>query len=874
MTRSADEDTMSGGIENVEIAVVSSSTAHSISAASRRTIALSIALTVTALAVLIQFGFITRSGADPMLSWWMIAVAAITAELMVFDVEFRREVYTFTFSEVVLVLGLLLADPIHLVIGRFVGEAIFLVVRERQTPRKLALNLSAFLAETTVLLSVHRMLGAPTEVADPRTWLVVFVSVAIADFVGFVLVFQVVRWHGAPIALRSILTIGLLTVPVNTSFALVVAILLDHQPWATLLLGGVAAFLVLAYRAYAALRQRFKSLTLLYEFTRLVSGAQRPDAILEAMLGQAKDLLRAERAELWVYEDEATLLRIRVSDEGRSGGVLDGTAAAIIEPWFQSNPGATAISHSNRDAGALAMARLLEAHDCIVAPITESGLIVGLVAVANRLGEVNHFGDGDCTMFATLANHASVALENGRLIDRLHVEADERQHQAMHDALTGLPNRVFFGERLRAELVASESAGTTVAVGLLDLDGFKEINDTLGHQVGDDVLAEVARRLRLGIDADVHVARLGGDEFALLLPRVGARSEVEATGRAIREEISRPIMVDGLRIHVTASIGFAISPDDARDGPTLLQRADVAMYRAKSGLGNGVSFYEATTDDNSPRRLELASGLRGAISEGQLSLLYQPKARLDSGEVVGFEALVRWLHPELGLLMPDEFIPLAERAGSITELTQYVMRVAFAQAGAWRASGRSWSVAVNVSTRNLLDDQFVESVAALLVETGCRPEQVTFEITETSMMSDTKRTIDIMESLADLGIRLSVDDFGTGYSSLMYLQQLPVKEIKIDKLFVRQMRDDPNAEAIVRSVLDLARNLDLHVVGEGVEDRYLWDRLGQLGCTIGQGYFLARPMACTDIDQWVETWDDTCAAERNRTLVGVARSVA
>ncbi len=865
---------MSGGTERDDAATGPSSTAPSSSTASRRTVALAVALTVTSLAVLVQFGFVTRSAADPMLSWWMIAVVAITAEMMVFDVEFRREVYTFTFSEVVLVLGLLLADPIHLVIGRFVGEAMFLIVRERQMPRKLALNLSTFLAETTVLLSIHRMLGAPTDVADPRTWLVGLVSVAVADFVGFVLVFQVVRWHGAPIALRSILTIGLLTVPVNTSFGLVVAILLDHQPWATLLLGGVAAFLVLAYRSYAALRQRFKSLTLLYEFTRLVSGAQRPDAILEAMLTQAKDLLRAERAELWVYEDESTLLRIRVSDEGRSGGVLDGAAAAMIEPWFQSNPGATAIDRSDRDVRAVSMARLLEAHDCIVAPITESGRIVGLVAVANRLGEVNHFGDGDCTMFATLANHASVALENGRLIDRLHVEADERQHQALHDALTGLPNRVFFGERLRAELVASVAGGTAIAVGLLDLDGFKEINDTLGHQVGDDVLAEVARRLRLGIDADVHVARLGGDEFALLLPRVSDRSDVEAAGRAIREEISRPIMVDGLRIHVTASIGFALSPDDALDGPTLLQRADVAMYRAKSGMGNGVSFYEATTDDNSPRRLELASGLRGAISEGQLSLLYQPKARLDTGEVVGFEALVRWLHPELGLLMPDEFIPLAERAGSISELTQYVMRVAFQQAGAWRAAGRSWSVAVNVSTRNLLDDNFVESVAVLLAETGCEPSRVTFEITETSMMSDTKRTIDIMESLADLGIRLSVDDFGTGYSSLMYLQQLPVEEIKIDKLFVRHMRDDPNAEAIVRSVLDLARNLDLHVVGEGVEDRYLWDRLGQLGCTIGQGYFLARPMAGADIDQWVETWDATSAADRNRTLVGVARSVA
>ena len=844
-----------GEIGTGEMTVVAPRAVLTDSAARRRTVGLAVAVVVVAVSSLAHFHLLDGRTAEPILSWWMVAVVAVAAELMAFGVEFRREKYTFTFSEVALVLGLLLADPWHLVLGRLAGEVVFLVVKQRQRPEKLLLNLAAFLAETVVLLGVHRLLGGSVAITRPSTWLIMLVGIAAADLIGFVIVFLVVRWHGAPIAFRSILSIGMLTVPVNTSFALVIGILLSSQPWATMLLAGVGAFLVLAYRSYASLRQRFDSLSLLYEFTRLVSGAQRPDAILEAMLTQAKDLLRAERAELWLHDDNDTLWRVRVSDDGHSGGLLSAGDSLLIRPWFESNPEACTIDTSRATGLAAQMIAVLEAGNCIVAPITESGVVVGLVAVLDRLGDQGSFGESDRTMFATLAHHASVALENGRLIDRLHQAASEREHEATHDSLTGLPNRVLFAQRLRGALVASAGQPVYAAVGLMDLDGFKEINDTLGHQVGDVVLAEVGRRLRLVVDADVHVARLGGDEFSLLFVGARDRATVEASGRRIREEVARPMAIDGMRINVTASVGFALAPDDASDGPTLLQRADIAMYRAKAGLGNGVAFYESTSDENTPRRLQLVSGLRNAISDGQLSLLYQPKADLTTGDVQGFEALVRWRHPELGLLMPDEFIPLAERAGSITELTQFVLKTAFAQAGAWRSSGRRWSVAVNISTRNLLDDDFVESVADLLIATSCDPRLVTFEITETSVMTDTKRTIDVMQGLADIGIRLSVDDFGTGYSSLMYLQQLPVEEVKIDKLFVTQMENDPNAEAIVRSVIDLARNLGLRVVGEGIEDRYLWDRLGQLGCDIGQGYFLARPMPVSDIVPWVQMWE-------------------
>jgi predicted signal transduction protein with EAL and GGDEF domain len=346
------------------------------------------------------------------------------------------------------------------------------------------------------------------------------------------------------------------------------------------------------------------------------------------------------------------------------------------------------------------------------------------------------------------------------------------------------------------------------------------------------------------------VARLGGDEFAVLVADDTDRDSLETLARRIRDEFARPFALEGMRINVSASIGFSLAPEDAADAPTLLQRADVAMYSAKAGTGNGVAFYDAVRDENSPRRLALATELRAAIAHGELSLVFQPKARLDDGVVVGFEALVRWRHPEFGQVFPDEFIPIAERTGSINELTVFVLGRAAEQAVAWSRAGHRWSVAVNIAMRNLLDDDFAAIVRQVLERTGCDPASLTLEITENNVMTDTSRTIEVMERLAGLGVRLSVDDFGTGYSSLSYLQQLPVVELKIDQCFVRDMITDPGADAIVRSVLDLAGNLRLSVVAEGVEDRPTWERLRRLGCTDAQGYHLARPMPAEDIEPW------------------------
>jgi diguanylate cyclase (GGDEF)-like protein len=836
--------------------------------AARRTLALSVALVVASVGTI--FGLhLTRGGPDtPLLSWWSMALLAIAAQVMAFEIEFRRETYIFTFSEVPLVLGLFLTSPAHLILGRLIGEALFLGVRERQKPRKMVLNLSSFVAETTVLLAVHQFMGGDTTVSRPFNWFLALVSVAAADVVGYIVVFRVVRWHGAPITFWSILGFGGLTIPANTSFALVIGILLVEQPWATLLLSGVAAFLLVSYRSYTALRQRFESLSLLYDFTRLVSGAQRPDTVLESILSEAKDLLRADRAEIWLRDESGPSLRLVVDDGGRSSTELDVELIELLDRWFEAEPGASIVVHDTATPTARRLADALHATDCVVAPITESGQVVGLVAVVDRIGEVRRFVESDRTLFATLANHASVALENGRLIDRLHHEAKVREHEALHDALTGLPNRVLLATRLRAELHELSVNGGAVAVGVMDLDGFKDINDTLGHGTGDLVLVEVARRLSYAASESVLVARLGGDEFALIVTRAERREHLEAVARRVLDEVSRPLDVEGIKINIGASIGFALAPDDATDAPTLLQRADVAMYSAKAGSGKGVAFYDALRDENSPRRLALANDLRAAVSEGQLFVVYQPKAALADRHIDGFEALVRWHHPTFGQVFPDEFIPLAERTSVIGELTVFVLGEALAEAARWRQQGHDWSVAVNVAMRNLLDDDFVNVVSRALAASGCPPHKLTLEITETSVMSDTARTIEVLRRLAALGVRLSVDDFGTGYSSLSYLQQLPVEEIKIDQFFVREMATDSSAEAIVRSVLDLARNLNLRVVAEGVEDGVLWERLHDLHCEIAQGYHLARPMLPGDVEEWARLWDATEPAPLPLALTG------
>jgi diguanylate cyclase (GGDEF)-like protein len=748
------------------------------------------------------------------------------------------------------------------VIGRLTGELVFLTVREHQPVRKLAMNLSAFFAETVVLLTVQQALIGEMDALRPVTWLVALVAVIACEVVGFAAVATAVRWHAGSLTFASIMKIGLVTAPANTSLALVICVLLDVQPSAVPLLGGVAVFLLVTYRAYSSLRQRYESLSLLYDFTHLVSGAREPDEVLDAMLSQAKDLLRAERAEFWLFTGTEFCRRYVVDDAGQSSTriPIPTGVAQLLSDDFAVGRDAMLISRDEQSERLRAVLTDLGARDVLLAPIVEGDALIGFVVVANRLSDIYTFVPQDVRMFATLASHAGVALQNGRLIVRLHDQARQREHEALHDPLTGLPNRVLFADRLERRFAEGTGEAGGIAIALMDLDGFKEINDTLGHQSGDRVLIEVGHRLRSAIDESTLVVRLGGDEFALLAAPHTTRSEVEALCRQILTSIAEPMEIDGIRVTMGVSIGLAIAPLDGDDVDTLIKRADVAMYSAKSGRGGGVSFYDPERDENTPRRLALAHELRLAVNAGQLRSVFQPKVSLIDGHITGLECLCRWDHPTLGVIMPDEFIPLADRIGVSGSLTAFMLTAALEHADRWRAAGHDWGVAVNISMHTLLDLELIGMVRRLLERSTVPPGRVTLEITETHVMSDAVRTTRALEELAGLGVRLSVDDFGTGYSSLAYLQKLPVHEVKIDKGFVQKLSTDRGSEAIVRSVIDLARNLDLWVVAEGVEDLGALTRLRDLGCEEAQGYFFAAPMSALEIERFARRRTESLTA--------------
>jgi diguanylate cyclase (GGDEF)-like protein len=772
------------------------------------------------------------------LDWWAIAIISIVVELMAFDLEFRRAVYTFTFSEIPLVLGLFLASPMHLIIGRLVGELIFLTVKSRQPFRKWSLNIASFLGECAVAVVVAQGLSLRhLQIGRPLSWLVTLVAVSAADLLSFVVVALAVRWHGGVLRFRSIVSIGALTAPVNTSLALIAALLFTMQPWATLLLGGIGGFLVLSYRSYAASSRRFESLSLLYDFTKLVTSGQEPDDVVEAMLGQAKDLLGAERAELWLVDESDHHFALVVDDDGRSQRALPRDAEASLQRWFDGSTSARVASTASRDATERSIAAAFAADSCMIAPLTTGGDMIGLVAVVNRLGDAKRFSAQDLPLFDTLAGHASVAIDNGRLVGRLHDQDRQIEHESTHDTLTGLANRALFTESIRAALDAHDNVG----VAIFDLDGFREINDTLGHDAGDRVLVEVGRRIGAAMDSTMSVARLGADEFAVVVTESTGRDHLDIVTHHIRAAMSVPLLVGGVSVNIGSSVGLAVAPHDGRDAASLLSKADIALHEAKSGSGDGVQFYNADTDTNTPRRLAMAHDLRDAIDNGDVWVAYQPKVALASGAVTGFEALARWTHPVHGAIRPDEFISVAERTGAIHPLTEHVLTTAVAQAATWCLDGHPWSVAVNLSMRSLHDPGLVDLVRRVLHVHALAPHRLTLEITESNVMGNPDATIGVLNQLAAVGVRLSVDDFGTGYSSLAYLQRLPVHEMKIDKSFIFSMTRDHASDAIVRSILDLARNMNLFVVAEGIEDRDAWDRLQRLGCSQAQGFYMAKP---------------------------------
>jgi diguanylate cyclase (GGDEF)-like protein len=783
------------------------------------------------------------------LPWWLLAAGFAATEACVLHIQVKREAQTVSISELPLVLGLFFASPVQLLIGRLVGSAAILVFHRRSSVLKTVWNLASVTLQTAVAVAVFRLIGAGHDHSDPMTWLGAYAGPIAANCLAIVAVAGVVAVYDGDLRLREVLrdmVTGDPAAPAVVTLGLVAVTSLSAAPSSAWLLLLTGAGILLGYRAYAALSDRHLNLERLFRFTQAVSSSPEVDGVLGSVLGEAKELLHSERAEvafLASAQGGVATVRLGVTDRLTRAEAPQSPEDEWLLSQVVEEGTSLLLPRTTRDPD---MRRWLEAHaarEAVVVPLRGGAGVLGALIVADRLGDVRSYDQDDVLLMETVANHAGVALQNGELVDRL-------RHEALHDALTGLPNRALVVRRLAsalAEVADGVSTGATVMI--LDLDGFKDVNDTLGHQQGDLLLIEVGARLTAAVGADGLVARLGGDEFALLVHGTSDEDHVVRVARRALRCLEHPVVLDGLEVEIGGSLGMAMAPAHATDPAALLKMADLAMYDAKAS-GRGLRVYEADLDSSDPRRLALVAELRAALSRGDVRVHVQPQARADTGTTVSVEALVRWEHAELGWIAPDEFIPIAERSGLIGQLTTQVLDQSLAAVAGWARQGLQLGIAVNLSARSLHDADLVDEVARLLRRHGVPASRLTLEVTEGSVMADPARAIAVLHQLRDLGCRLSVDDFGTGYSSLSYLKRLPVHEVKIDQSFVTGVRETGEDIAIVRAIVGLGRNLGLDVVAEGVEDQRTWDLIAATGCDLIQGWYVSRAMPVADLPGW------------------------
>ena len=770
-----------------------------------------------------------------------LLVLFVLAETAQVHVEIRRQTVSLSLSELPLVLGLFLLDPLPLLLARMAGG--LLATSRRGPPAyKTAFNAALFGVEVTVASVLFDAVRG--DVSDgPRAWVAACVAtVAIGLLSGALVVVAVTRLQGSMprSAVGTWLWPLVLGAVVTTSAALLALVVGRADARAVVLLLVLAALLAGAYRLYGRLLHRHQVLQLLQAFTAALGAGGSAASLLSCSLRHARALLGADVAQVVVVSPGGGVRSLRQRGEAERVPTdleLGGVVAQVLATGLPRR-----IVRGTSDPAERAWLLGQDLRDAVVVPITGPDGVCGTLLVGSRLGETSSFAQDDAELLEMVATHLEIALRSADLVERL-------RHEATHDALTGLPNRTLLAERLSAA-IAGRRPGGSFAVALMDLDGFKDVNDTLGHECGDRVLVEVARRLEAAVPADVTVARLGGDEFCLLVPLGPDRTSLDAVVTRIHERLRAPYAVGDVELEVRASVGAALAPEHGDDGSVLLRHADVAMYAAKAAQ-LPLQLYGPEIDRSNPRRLALVNDLRAAVDDGLLTCDYQPKVRVQDAGVTGVEALVRWQHPVLGNVPPDDFIGIAEHTGVIVPLTSLVLRTALGQSAVWLALGHDLDVAVNVSPRALLSPGFADEVAEVLRETGVPAARLTLEVTESSVMTDPARAIAVLHLLHALGVQLSVDDFGTGYSSLAYLQRLPVHEVKIDKSFVRDLAVAVGDGAIVRAIVDLGHNLGLRVVAEGVEDARSLALLREIGCDTAQGYLVSRPLPPDRLLAWL-----------------------
>lgn len=776
-------------------------------------------------------------GFTPLLGWPVLLIVFCIAVLASVSVTAGRETHIVAFTEIPFVLGLFLASPRGLAVAAVLSSVIVGVLVWRMPPVKFAVSVSASILHAGVGIALFRVIVGDPDAVSAATWAAAAVAVLVADVVAALSVEAAIAIHQGRLDQATTarnLARGLPIEATNVAVGLVGVLLLTEHAYSAGLLLVVAVATYTIYRGYSLASQRSARLEALNRFTRAVDRSVSDSTVAETIATEARSLLRADSA----------CLMVQAGDQIRH---LSGSPTLAAESWWRPAAVGSTVRLPRGRHGRPALALRHGPHrDGLAVPLLEGDRVSGALVVADRLDEVSTFDTNDLALLQALAGHAGVALANARLMNQVQVDAVTREHLARYDDLTGLPNRETFRERLQASL----SDGAHVSVMLVDVDRFKDVNDTLGHHVGDQLLREVAERLRAAAGDSRMVARLGGDDFAVLTVDEPPAAVDVVASRLLDAVSAQPVSVTGFDLGVRASAGVA-SASAGENAPQLLRHAEIAMYDAKQ-RGRPVTRYSPHRDPYDERRLRLAADLGHALRHGHISVHYQPQVDISSRRVLGVEALARWQHPDFGEVPPGEFVPLAARAGLMGLLTRVVLAQALGDCRRWQQRGLPLGVSVNMSAQNLLEIDFAEDVVAMLDEYQVAASAVVLEITESEFMAEPEHSVQVLNRLADVGLTLSVDDFGTGHASLLHLRSLPVGEVKIDRAFVRGVLGSPGDSAIIRSVIDLGHNLGMRVVAEGVETPEDLDVLRRWDCDVAQGFLLGRPMPAPAADRWLE----------------------
>ena len=783
---------------------------------------------------------------DTLLGGLVLAAGFGVARSLAIEVDLRRDSARLTLTEIPLVVGLLLL-PGPIVLAAYVSVVIIARLYHRDSWSKLLFNASY--ATLTVALTDLLARLVFTWPGVPQ-WSTVLAGFVIAHTVTSCLTWAFVvllarRRPGE--SLRPVVHVYL-TGLLNAGLGLVAALVLK-VPWGPLLVGLLAVTVAAVYRAYYGLLRDQRDLGVLNDLSLrvAVAGQSEDDGQPAPDEGGWSAAMEVARVQL-----NATRVVLHwIPGEGGTHTVVAGRP--LPSPLSQSD--ITAVAATDRQAGTGQVRRLVDssadpvvsstltvraASEMLVVPLRGAERLLGVIEVHDRQSRLCRFGKADVRLVETLASHLTTALDNRRLLAQL-------RHDAYHDSLTNLRSRLGFRE---AATEALRRNSTPCAVIVIDLDLLSEVNDALGHIWGDRVVVGAEERLRHALPALALTARLEGDTFAALLVDVGSHQALQVAEQ-VQVTMSRPYPVDRLAVECTAVVGVALTGvEPPRDADILLQRAEMAL-RAARCADETVRCYVPSMGQLQLRRFQLVTQFRHALDSGQFDVHFQPQLALPTRQVIGVEALVRWHHPEFGMLDPQEFVTIVEATGLIDPLTHFVLDRSLRQCRRWLDRGLSLSVAVNLSVRNLADTSFPDRVAEALERHRVSPALLGLELTESAVMSDPERALPVLRALHGLGVRIAVDDFGTGYSSLAYLRRLPVDEVKIDKSFVFGLASDLSDLAVVRAIVELGHSLGLIVVAEGVEQDATRHQLTEMGCDVAQGFLFSRPLAADRFDAWL-----------------------